>query len=100
MMALAVPAAVKALPLQFVPWVNVAPELKVIALASAELSLCAAPEQVMLPLKLPFEPADRVIVIALVPVSLSAEPLGTDRSDPVAPEIVRTALAAPAWRFT
>src|SRR6185295_13961551 len=99
-MAFAVPAAVNALPVQLVPCVNVAPELNVIPLASAAFSLCGAPEQVMLPLKLPFEPADRVIVIALVPVSLSAEPLGTMRSDPVAPEMVRIALATPACRFT
>ena len=67
-MTFAIPTVVKALPVQPVSWVNVAPELNVIALGSTASSLLVPPEHVILPLKLPVAPVANVIVKKLVPV--------------------------------
>jgi hypothetical protein len=85
-----------------VPVEKVPPLLNVIALASAAVKRCAVEadaENVIEPLMLPVAPLLSAIVIAFVVLQFSAEPVGTSRSVPVPPPIVRVTPAA-AWRFT
>ena len=84
------------LPEQF--WVNVAPELKVIPLASNAVSVSIAFEKVIEPLMFPFAPVETLMSSALVPLTLSCEPLATVKeSEAVSPMV--NVFAPPAWRL-
>ena len=86
----------KIFPTQFC--VKVAPELKVIPLASAAVKVSAAFEKIIEPLMLPRAPVGRAMVNALVPVILSWHPLATVKeSDAVSPMV--NVLPPPASRL-
>lgn len=75
-----------------------APELKVIPLASKAVSVSAAFENVIEPLMLPRAPVGRLMFNALVPLTMSCEPLATVKESAAVSPMVKV-LAPLAWRL-
>lgn len=94
----------KTLPVLFVLCVNIAPELKVIPLASAATNWFTVEatelEKVMLPVILPVAPVNTLMINTVDPLIFSWLPLARDKSVPVPPEIDKVVAAAADCRFT
>ncbi len=79
------------------PAVKVAPLVKVMDPGSAAVSLCAVAaveDEVIWPAMMPFAPVPTARVMALVPFRCMAHPVGTSRSVPAPPAMVKTTAAS------